>query len=213
MTHAIRLGVSRVHYPVTVLGYGTRVGVWTQGCSIGCVGCISRDTWESAQADQLVDVEQLLEWITNCGPVDGLTVSGGEPFEQPEALTTLLTGFRDVTDNATTDVLLYSGFSAARVQREFPDICGLVDAVMTGPFVRGLPGDHTKGSANQQLLVVTALGRERYEGNADRRSGMQVAATGGSLWMIGIPVDGDMDKLQKRLAARGVELTDLSWRC
>ncbi len=126
-----------------------------------------------------------------------------------------LTGFRDATDNATTDVLLYSGFSAARVQREFPDICGLVDAVMTGPFVRGLPGDSTKGSGNQQLLTMTDLGRQRYryEGDEAGQSGIQVAASGGSLWMIGIPVYGDMDQMQKRLAVRGVELSDVSWRC
>lgn len=215
MSEQARLGLSRMHYPVTVLGYGTRAGVWTQGCSIGCLGCISRDTWEPAVADQLVDIAELLDWIASCGPVDGLTVSGGEPFEQPEALTALLTGFRDATDNATTDVLLYSGFSAARVQREFPDICGLVDAVMTGPFVRGLPGDSTKGSGNQQLLTMTDLGRQRYryEGDEAGQSGIQVAASGGSLWMIGIPVDGDMDQMQKRLAVRGVELSDVSWRC
>ncbi|MCA1696856.1 MAG: radical SAM protein, partial [Actinobacteria bacterium] len=34
-----------MHHPVTTLGYGTRAGVWVQGCTIGCHGCASRDTW------------------------------------------------------------------------------------------------------------------------------------------------------------------------
>lgn len=93
----------------------------------------------------------------------------------------LLTGFHDATDSATADILLYSEFSAARVQREHPEIFGLVDAVMTGLFVREPPSYSTKGSVNQRLLTMTDLGRERHEGNVDQLSGIQIATTGGSL--------------------------------
>ncbi|HAU1321526.1 TPA: radical SAM protein, partial [Legionella pneumophila] len=37
--------ISRVHFPVTTLGPGHRIGIWFQGCSIRCPGCISTDTW------------------------------------------------------------------------------------------------------------------------------------------------------------------------
>ena len=39
------LSVNRLHHPVTALGSGSRVGIWTQGCAIRCRGCASLDTW------------------------------------------------------------------------------------------------------------------------------------------------------------------------
>ena len=42
---SMALVVNRVHFPVTALGPGRRLGVWVQGCSIGCAGCLAHDTW------------------------------------------------------------------------------------------------------------------------------------------------------------------------
>ena len=79
----MRVAVSRLHYPVTTLGPGRRVGVWLQGCSIRCAGCISPDTWDSHV--NLTSTEQLARALAVWSPeADGLTVSGGEPFDQPE---------------------------------------------------------------------------------------------------------------------------------
>ena len=41
----MNISLSRVHFPVTTLGPGQRLGLWFQGCSIRCAGCISADTW------------------------------------------------------------------------------------------------------------------------------------------------------------------------
>ena len=88
------LRVSRTHHPVTVLGHGTRIGVWVQGCTIGCDGCISRDTWP-ADGGTAVTVDTIVGWLDGlAGALDGLTVSGGEPFQQPDALAALLSAVR-----------------------------------------------------------------------------------------------------------------------
>jgi organic radical activating enzyme len=76
------LRVSRIHVPVTALGPGRRVGIWVQGCSIGCAGCMSQDTWDPAGGEP-VPVSRILSWLAGLpGTVTGLTVSGGEPFQQ-----------------------------------------------------------------------------------------------------------------------------------
>ncbi|HSV19446.1 MAG TPA: 4Fe-4S cluster-binding domain-containing protein, partial [Casimicrobiaceae bacterium] len=39
--------LNKAHWPVTVLGPGKRIGLWLQGCSIHCPGCVSQDTWSA----------------------------------------------------------------------------------------------------------------------------------------------------------------------
>ena len=39
------ISINNYKYPVTVLGPGKRIVVWTQGCSIRCKGCMSIHTW------------------------------------------------------------------------------------------------------------------------------------------------------------------------
>jgi anaerobic ribonucleoside-triphosphate reductase activating protein len=205
--------LSRLHHPVTVLGFGTRVGVWFQGCAIGCRGCISQDTWNPGNPDDAVPVENVLGWIQERGPVDGLTVSGGEPFDQSEALAALVEGFRALPTAAGADVLIYSGYTATALQRRHGDTWRIGDATITGPYLAARPGDALRGSGNQEIHLHTDLGQARYGSSPPAEGKVQVAATGGQLWMIGIPAPGDMAGLEERLSTRGVKLSDVSWRC
>lgn len=209
----LRMGLSRIHYPVTVLGYGTRVAVWFQGCSIRCRGCISQDTWPDAEPVDRVRVEDVLNRIAELDAVDGLTISGGEPFDQPEALRELIGGFRRLGWRDEVDVLVYSGYAASHLARVHSHEWRLADAVVTGPYLQNRSGDSMRGSANQEVHVHSDLGRARYGGDPAQRGGLQVVTAGGSVWMVGIPGDGDMARLQNELAHRGVWLGDVSWRC
>ena len=74
---------------------------------------------------------------------------------------------------------------------------GLCDAVITGPYIDRLnPGGRWRGSANQQLIVLSALGQERFgsdEAAAPREQRLQLSSDGSQLWLIGIPGRGDLD--------------------
>jgi len=85
----MKLFLSRMHFPVTTLGFGRRVGIWFQGCSIQCPGCVSRDTWAFGRGETSVEsaCETIDPWLKEA---DGVTISGGEPFDQPMALAALL---------------------------------------------------------------------------------------------------------------------------
>ncbi len=101
------LSLSRMHFPVTTLGPGRRIGIWLQGCSIRCPGCISADTW--GPGHRRLSLEQLLEQITPwLHEAEGITISGGEPFDQFDALRSLLEGLRRLSE---LDILVYSGYS------------------------------------------------------------------------------------------------------
>ena len=91
----MELSLSRVHFPVTTLGPGRRLGIWFQGCSIRCPGCISADTWGPGK--RRVGIAQLLEQLTPwLAEAEGITLSGGEPFDQFPALLALLQGLRQL---------------------------------------------------------------------------------------------------------------------
>jgi anaerobic ribonucleoside-triphosphate reductase activating protein len=201
------IAISRIHFPVTTLGPGCRVGIWFQGCSIRCPGCISTDTWpDKALGIPVVDV---LSAISAYAPeADGVTISGGEPFEQPEALGDLLNGL-SVMLQPGTDVLVYSGLPFASLTPWLEQWRGLVDAVISEPFDAMAPQTRPlMGSDNQQFHALTDLGRERFaqfQRPRDQRDDQLdvMVDEDGTAWMAGIPRRGDLERLQSLLAARG----------
>lgn len=226
--------ISRLHHPVTALGHGIRVGIWTQGCSIHCEGCVSLDTLEP-RPDRDVPVSRMLQWISSLPTkLDGVTVSGGEPTDQPAELRTLLEGLREVGQHRgeTWDLMAYTGRSRTAALHRFPWLTELVDVLVTGPFVMRSPTtDPLKGSANQEIVILSALGWERY-GAREAESGaietqgpavttsedarpvvrrFDVAVSGGTVWMVGIPRRGDMERLRRDLARHGVLIGSPSW--
>lgn len=204
----MKLSLSRVHFPVTTLGPGRRLGVWFQGCSIRCPGCISADTWRFASPADTLDavMAQVTSWL---GQADGLTVSGGEPFEQPEGLLALLSAAHHLAPHI--DVLVYTGYpwEAESVQAVLNRAQGLIDALITDPFDLHSPQTRAlRGSDNQRLHYLTTRGLDRFSSyeratsEQDRRLDVFFDETGHA-WMAGIPARGDLQRLQVILAQQG----------
>lgn len=207
--------LSRLHYPVRTLGYGVRAGIWTQGCSIGCRGCVSLDTWDP-DAGQESEPRQIGAWLADLpGGVDGVTISGGEPSDQPGDLRDLLEEVRSVQAERGEqwDILLYSGRATPALLRRCPWIGHLVDVAVTGPYKADLPSDDPlMGSSNQRVEMFSSLGRDRYATPRPGRRGFDIAVDDGDVWMVGIPGRGDMERLTRMLQERGIELGGVSWR-
>lgn len=204
----MKISLSRVHFPVTTLGPGRRLGIWLQGCSIRCPGCISSDTWAARQPD--LEVSELLEslrnWLQEC---DGVTISGGEPFEQPEALGALL---RSLRQSGSTNILVYSGKPLEQLRTQPLVEEGLIDCLISDPFDSRAPQTkYLRGSDNQRMSLLTALGKKVFDGldrltsNTDRRLDVMFEDDG-VVWLAGIPSRGDMAKLRLLLEHEGTYL-------
>lgn len=211
---ATTIEISRLHHPVTVLGPGSRAGIWVQGCTIGCAGCLARDTWER-RPDRAVAVSAVLSWLASLpDPVDGVTISGGEPLQQPGPVAELIAGIRDWRGDRPVDILLYTGYPWSRARRQANVVAGC-DAVVAGPYVRRRNvGDvPLRGSTNQRIVPLTELGRRRYGPDAVLPPrGLQARVTEGRIWLAGIPRAGDLDRLRSGLAERGVRIEETSWQ-
>jgi anaerobic ribonucleoside-triphosphate reductase activating protein len=204
----IPIDVSRLHFPVQALGPGKRIGVWLQGCSIRCPGCISLDTWEAGQGTTFV--EEVLSALAVWAPdADGLTISGGEPLDQPQALASLLAGWRSLS---STPVLLFTGRVWAEARSWFEAHPDLVDAVIAGPYrARDTSNLALRGSDNQTLHVLSQRGEqfqsfERLKVAADRRLDVMFDEDG-SAWFAGIPASGDFTRLSRLLREQGHSVT------
>jgi anaerobic ribonucleoside-triphosphate reductase activating protein len=215
----MRIGINKLHWPVTTLGPGRRIGIWLQGCGIHCPGCVSRDTWAQRE-DAFIDTARVLDWCHQGAETpDGVTISGGEPFEQPEALADLLAGLAAWRNElgAEFDLLCYSGMSYRRLRRDFAPILAQLDALIPEPFVDRLAdAGPWRGSANQRLVMLSPLGRARYASAAEDpaavSSALQISVDAGRIWFIGIPRRGDMDRLDDAVRARGIIAEGPSWR-
>jgi anaerobic ribonucleoside-triphosphate reductase activating protein len=207
------VNIARIHYPITVLGPGRRVGVWFQGCTIGCQGCMSRDTWDpdSGHALAVDDVCEIVMAARSDEGLDGVTISGGEPFQQPEALHSLCSELRRRWSDV--DILAYSGYRLSRLRQMHPEILGLLDALVAEPFIESRPTEaRWRGSSNQEVTLLSGRADGRYstvpELPGDR---LQVTVDEEGVWVAGIPRRGDLDLMRGALLNRGLELQDVSW--
>lgn len=142
-------------------GPGRRFVVWVQGCTLGCPGCFNPDTHPD-RGGEIVEVGALVERVLARSPeIDGLTVSGGEPFEQPRALEALLRGVRERSELST---LVFSGFTIEEIRaREEAAAClAHLDVLVAGRFVESLsPAPDWRGSTNQVVHRLTSRHSER----------------------------------------------------
>lgn len=204
----LTVGISRVHFPVTTLGPGKRLGIWFQGCSLRCEGCISVDTWATAKT--LIPIDQLMMALSSYLPlVDGITISGGEPFDQFDALLAIVVQLRKKTE---VDILLYTGYSIEDIPDQLQKIKPYIDVLISDPFQRQTSQTlRLRGSDNQRLHCFTSQAKEKYAYY------QQVVTTNdnvldvmfdaeGVVWFAGIPKRDDFIKLQTILKQQGHQL-------
>jgi len=144
-------------YPVTALGPGHRVAMWVAGCPLRCKGCITPHLL-SSDAGKSIAVPRLAQRLLQLPvPLDGVTLTGGEPFAQAEALGSLLGLLK--AERPQWNVLTFSGFTLRQWQRGDAaqrQLLQQIDVLVDGPYLAGQPGRHPlTASANQQLHLLT----------------------------------------------------------
>lgn len=147
--------IARVYHGSVVDGPGRRSVAQFQGCPIRCDLCHVTET-HSLSGGMSVPVRSVAhELLSAAGePRDGVTISGGEPFAQLDALLEVLTSLK-AGDVHTT---VYSGYTiealAARSRPEVRGALDLIDLLIDGPYVHALAkgAGEWRGSRNQRLI-------------------------------------------------------------
>lgn len=158
------MNYSKIFKESIVDGDGVRVSLFVSGCRNHCPGCFNRETWDfkfgkEFTSSELSEITQAL----NPSYIDGLTILGGEPFEeenQPEILE-IIKKVKDSYPGKT--VWIFTGYVVDRdlLMGQRKNIAGVteeilkrVDVIIDGPFIQAERdlSLQFRGSRNQRML-------------------------------------------------------------
>jgi len=154
-------------------GPGVRFVVWFQGCTLGCPGCFNPATHAVAPAPgtpgtppetSIAELAAAMAAARASGAT-GLSLSGGEPLQQPEAARALL----DAARALGLSTLAFSGYTIDEIRGlpGGPDVLARLDVLIDGRYVAAdRLATGLRGSANQRIHLLT-----------DRHSLAEVEAT------------------------------------
>ena len=179
--------IARIYYPVTVLGYGKRIGIWVSGCDKRCKNCISPE-FQKESAGRYLSVDEIVDIIKSREDmIDGVTISGGEPLKQAEELKRLI---EKLLLLGIEDILIYSGYTREQIElmnnSNMDYILSNSACVILGEYVeKQNDGLGIRGSRNQEIIVNKF--KERYWNAANCIRKQQIILSENGAMVIGIP--------------------------
>lgn len=151
----MRISLSGVTGDSIVDGPGLRLTIFTQGCLHHCPGCHNPQTHDP-EGGSWADTEDILAAAAENPLLDGITLSGGDPFLQPVPCLTLAEGAHKIGLNVWT----YTGYTwEALWEENAPEKIALLketDVLVDGPFLLAERSLELRfcGSRNQRLIDV-----------------------------------------------------------
>ena len=129
-------------------GPGIRSVLFLQGCSRYCLGCHNNSLQDSA-GGYYMSCSKIIDGLRSRCRNKKLTISGGEPLEQFDALRFLL----DALGKDGFNLCLYTGFEIEQVPSE---LMAHLHYLKTGPFLKNAqyPSKPFVGSNNQNFYQV-----------------------------------------------------------
>ena len=135
-------------------GSGIRTVIWFQGCLHNCEGCQNPETHDM-NGGMVVDIDEIKMKLKNLKYQSGITLSGGDPFFQPEAALEIAKFAKSIGLN----VWAYTGFTFETLfngDKKRRDLLEYVDVLVDGKFMLDKKSLNCKfrGSTNQRLIDV-----------------------------------------------------------
>ncbi|MDJ0841048.1 MAG: 4Fe-4S single cluster domain-containing protein [Acidobacteriota bacterium] len=138
-----------------MVGPGLRDAFFVQGCTIGCPGCANQ-AYLPVKKSRVVPVKRFLDHFRlRVGKIDGVSLLGGEPTEQHEAVAEILEGAQGM--GLSTVVFTGHRYRYLASDQRYRKLLAHTDLLIDGPFIAELyhPDLFWRGSANQNFICLT----------------------------------------------------------
>jgi len=183
--------IDRILFPIEALGPGKRLALWTKGCSKHCVGCANPELWDAefAKNVSVANIKQIIMNIHCDTPIEGITITGGDPLEQPEEVLSLIEAVKPYID----DIMVYTGYELSYIIDNWPDeqknrLFSLVSVLIDGPYIDTLNDNKHSliGSTNQKIHIFDEGLKSRYDDYLSEGRKIQNIYMGDKLVSVGI---------------------------
>lgn len=194
----MKIRIHKLKDSIRKLGPGVRYVIWTQGCNKRCSGCMTPES-RDLQGGELLEAEDLAERIVRSGRTE-LTISGGEPFLQAEALAELIDKVRVRQD---LGVIVYTGYVYEELKNS-PDIniqklLEKCDLIIDGPFIEELcDGKNLRGSSNQRAIPLTDRYEEFAKTVGTKPAEVEFILDSESMVMVGVPSPDLLNRIRDK---------------
>lgn len=163
MKFDVKIKINRIVPRSLVDGPGERTVVFLQGCTLACSGCQNRALWDkqAGHTENAFDLAATVALLAGEG--GSVTISGGEPFQQPAALATLVLQLKKVY--GVSHIIVYSGYTIEELVNPtnpafdwLYSIFSAIDVLVDGRFIKQLDDDliQYRGSRNQRAINIPA---------------------------------------------------------
>jgi len=140
-----------------VNGEGIRSVLFISGCTHNCEGCHNR-AMQKRDYGETVELDNVYERIMKNYPlINGVTFSGGEPFENSDALYKLA---KKIKNNSDMNIWCYTGYRYEELmnseKREWRELLKSIDVLIDGKFISEFKDESLRyrGSKNQRIINV-----------------------------------------------------------
>ena len=190
-----RMIISHWLYPVEVLGPGKRLAIWMQGCRRRCRNCVSPELQDFEGTEyEVPELAKICNGLIEANGLEGVTISGGEPFEQREEL------LRFCKELACDDILVYSGYSIEELTGLSGDRLAEsgISVLITNPYIEELNDDKPlRGSSNQEIIYIDPDKKEAYLRYLEENTReQQFFVEDSTVYMAGIPGKGQSELIR-----------------
>lgn len=188
------LNVNNIIHQTHTEGPGIRCCIWLQGCSIHCKGCFAQDKWSFEERFLMspIDIANSIQ-----PEEEGITILGGEPFDQKENLAELV----ELAWSKGLSTVVFTGYSYEKLQAledEYVNrILAHTDLLIDGPYdsMQVSTLQPLIGSSNQRFLFLT----ERYSMEDIKQNRLEIRVKRNGVLSINGMADNDMIQQIKNL--------------
>lgn len=154
-----KIKIANIIQESIVDGPGIRLTIFTQGCVHNCIGCHNPET-HSFSGGSYIEIDKILELVEDNPLLDGITLSGGEPFHQGKSCGRLA---KEVKARGL-NVVTYTGYTFEEITNEMDlntgwrELLLATDILIDGKFYIDKKSLLLKfrGSSNQRIIDVKA---------------------------------------------------------